>query len=58
MLHAMLSPDWARAMRNKLLRWAPWNYRCWREIACWCYERSLHNPAVVSALDFGCVVLQ
>ena len=51
MLHAMLSPDRARAMRKKLLRWAPWNYRFWREIARWCYERSLQNPAVVPALD-------
>ena len=51
MLHAMLSPDRAKAVRKKLLRWAPWNYRFWREIARWCYERSLHNPAVVPALD-------
>ena len=36
-------------MRKKLLRWAPWNYRFWREIARWCYERSLHNPPVVPA---------
>ena len=38
-------------MRKKLLRWAPWNYRFWREIARWCYERSLHNPPVVPAQD-------
>ena len=38
-------------MRKKLLRWAPWNYRFWREIARWCYECSLHNLAVVPTLD-------
>lgn len=37
---------------QRVIRWGPWHYRFWREIARWCYEHSLHNPAVVTA-DFG-----
>ena len=34
-----------------MIRWGPWHYRFWREIARWGYEQSLHNPAVVTADD-------
>ena len=40
-------PKRRRPWHQRLLRWGPWNYRFWRECARWCYERSLHNPAVV-----------
>ena len=36
-----------RTLVQRIARWGPWNYRFWREIARWCYERSLKNPAVV-----------
>ena len=36
-----------RTLAQRILRWGPWHYRFWREIARWCYERSLKNPAVV-----------
>ena len=36
---------------QRVIRWGPWHYRFWREIARWCYEQSLHNPAVVPADD-------
>jgi len=38
-----------RSPIERLIRWGPWRYRFWREIARWCYEQSLHNPAVVDA---------
>ena len=38
-----------RSPIERLIRWGPWHYRFWREIARWCYEQSLHNPAVVDA---------
>ena len=37
-----------RTLVQRIARWGPWNYRFWREIARWCYERSLKNPAVVN----------
>ena len=37
-----------RTLVQRIVRWGPWNYRFWREIARWCYERSLRNPAVVN----------
>ena len=40
-----------RTLVQRIVRWGPWNYRFWREIARWCYERSLHNPPVVPAQD-------
>ena len=36
-----------RTLVQRIVRWGPWNYRFWREIARWCYERSLKNRAVV-----------
>ena len=50
----MSSPKAKRKQRTPLqrvIRWGPWHYRFWREIARWCYEQSLHNPAVVPADD-------
>lgn len=50
----MSSPTAKRKQRNpiqRVIRWGPWHYRFWREIARWCYEQSLHNPAVVAADD-------
>ena len=41
-----------RTLPQRIIRWGPWNYRFWREIARWCYERSLHNPAVVDPDQF------
>ena len=42
-----------RSLIERVIRWGPWQYRFWREIARWCYEQSLHNPAVVdAALEF------
>ncbi len=38
-----------RSTIERVVRWGPWHYRFWREIARWCYEQSLHNPAVVDA---------
>ena len=38
-----------RSLIQRLIRWGPWHYRFWREIARWCYEKSLQNPAVVAA---------
>ena len=51
----MSSPKAKRKQRTpiqRVIRWGPWHYRFWREIARWCYEQSLHNPAVVPA-DVG-----
>ena len=55
----LTSPDDARTAKQRrrrklspierVTRWGPWHYRFWREIARWCYEQSLHNPAVVDA---------
>ena len=48
------SPKAKRKQRTpiqRVIRWGPWHYRFWREIARWCYEQSLHNPAVVPADD-------
>ena len=36
---------------QRMIRWGPWNYRFWREIARWCYEQSLDNAAVVNSSD-------
>ena len=36
---------------QRVIRWGPWHYYFWREIACWGYEQSLHNSAVVSEDD-------
>lgn len=36
-----------RTLLQRMIRWGPWRYRFWREIVRWCYERSLHNSAVV-----------
>ena len=42
-----------RSPIKQLIRLDPWHYHFWREIARWCYEQSLHNPAVVvAALGF------
>lgn len=38
-----------RTVIQKILRWGPWHYRFWRELARTCYVRSLHNPAVVES---------
>ena len=50
----MSSPKAKRKQRTpiqRVIRWGTWHYRFWREIAHWCYEQSLHNPAVVPADD-------
>ena len=50
----MSSPKAKQKQRSpiqRIIRWGPWHYRFWREIARWCYEQSLHNPAVVAAED-------
>ena len=42
-----------RSPIDRLIRWSPWRFHFWREITRWCYEKSLHNPAVVDAtLEF------
>lgn len=41
-----------RTLVQRIQRWGPWSYRFWREIARWCYERSLNNPAVVDPDQF------
>jgi aspartate beta-hydroxylase len=38
-----------RSPIERVIRWGTWSYHFWREIARWCYEQSLHNPAVVDA---------
>ena len=37
-----------RTIGQRLLRWGPWHYRFWREIARWSYEQAMKNPPVVT----------
>lgn len=36
------------SLNKKIKKWAPWNYRFWREIYRYCYECCLDNPAAVN----------